>query len=117
MAGIMRYVQFSTGPWAPQSRAQRVISRVLGLVIPKANPDFESSYERVTHFWLELNDAGEVLREIAFDPDGQPIAAAPLGENHGIFTDHLTAPAPLGADVDRSAFEQAWLALQQRTGL
>jgi hypothetical protein len=77
-------------------------------VVPHANPDFEVVYQRVTHWWLEVNDAGEVTREVGFDVADRPIAAAPLGDNHGIFTDLDGAPRGLGQLIPPELFEEVW---------
>jgi hypothetical protein len=62
----------------------------------------------VTYWWLEVNDAGKVTREIGFDSYGRAVAAAPLGNNPGIFTDSDHAPHGLGEPVSLTEFEQAW---------
>jgi hypothetical protein len=113
----MRYVHFHTGQSSPPTRGQRLAMRYLSTVLPVANPDFEEAYDRVTDWWLEVDDAGQVQREVGLDAAGAPAAAAPLGRNVGVFTDQAGAPEPLGAALDPAAFEAAWMAVATRLGL
>ena len=100
----MRYVTFRAGPWPKQGALIKGLARIL----PLANPDFESAYENVVSWWLELDDENVVHRELAFNASGSAVAAAPLGRNFGIFTDLDSAPDGLGAEVDASSFEKVW---------
>jgi hypothetical protein len=110
----MRIATFNAGPW-PKLRGWRGIGWwVLNRLLPRANPDLDPVYEHVTHWWLEVDDQGVVAREIGFDAGDRPIAAAPLGDNRGIFTDLDSAPAGLGAGVEPTAFEQAWKDVRAR---
>ncbi|MBX3586451.1 MAG: hypothetical protein KF796_07385 [Ramlibacter sp.] len=86
---------------------------MLRRILARANPDFDSAYARVENWWLELDENNNVCRELAFDASGQPIAASPLGDNTGIFTDLGGAPNGWGAAVDPSEFERVWLRFEQ----
>lgn len=82
---------------------------IAGRLLPQANPDFESAYQNeVTTFWLELDENNVVQREVALDASGRAVAAAPLGENCGIFFDLGSAPDGLGPEVDALSFEKKW---------
>ena len=109
-----RIHRFDAGPWPALSGWRRVLINGLALVIPRANPDLEPVYEHVTYWWLEIADDGLVSREVGFTREGRPIAAAPLGDNRGIFTDLNGAPDGLGAQVDADAFEVAWSDVTRR---
>lgn len=100
--------RFDTGPWPALRGWRQMLVRALTLVIPRANPDLEPVYEHVAYWWLEIGDDGLVAREVGFASDGRAIAAAPLGNNWGIFTDLDGAPRGLGPEVDAKAFEDAW---------
>jgi hypothetical protein len=85
------------------------VIEILRRLLPQANPDFEKVYQnQVVTWWLEIDDKNVVCREIAFDASGQAVAAAPLGENYGIFTDLDSAPEGLGPEIQASAFESTW---------
>jgi hypothetical protein len=100
----MKYRRFTIGPW--EKLPKSVLFRVLTFWIPKANPDFEDTFSEVEYFWLEIDDSGQVQREIGFNKSGEPVTAAPLGKNLGIFTDEARAPKPLEALVSRDDFER-----------
>lgn len=105
----MRYVIFECGPRRPKPGfVVKVFLQVLSAIIPQANPDFEVAYEATVRWWLEIDEHNVVNREIAFDRSGTPIAAAPLGDNVGIFTDLDSAPEGVGREVPASMFENAW---------
>lgn len=106
----MRRVTFNCGPWSEKG----IIARMLLRVMPRANPDFDTVYEKVTTWWLEIDNNNVVQREIAFDSSGMPVAAAPLGENFGVFTDLDSAPDGLGTEVEPSIFENTWLQFERK---
>jgi hypothetical protein len=108
----MRIARF--GPWRPATGWQRLVERGLRLVLAETSPDLDPTYERVTYWWLEVNDNGQVTREIGFDPSGRAVAAAPLGNSPGIFTDTDHAPDGLGEPVSMSHFEQVWSEVSSR---
>ncbi|HEX4909945.1 MAG TPA: hypothetical protein VFV64_04210 [Permianibacter sp.] len=76
-------------------------------IIPAANPDFEYLYEDVSVWWLELDENGIPVREIGFNLSGQPIVAAPLGENFGVFTDSAV-PCNGFNLLNESQFNEQW---------
>ena len=106
----MRYVAFICGPWGKPG----ILGRVLGKVLPQANPDFEHAYQCVTSWWLEIDETGQVQREIAFDVGQCPIAIAPFRQNFGVFTDLEGHPEPLGPELDALLFESAWQEVASR---
>lgn len=85
-------------------------------MLPKANPDFDTAYERVLYWWLEIDDSNQVQREIGFDQSGQAAAIAPWRDNMGIFTDHADAPDHTGPAVDPAEFEATWQAASATLG-
>ena len=110
----MRYVRFRSGPWPPLGAVGRVVQSAIGVLVPLANPDFEGRYETVDYWWLEIDEGGQVQREVAFTLDGEPVAVGPLGPNYGIFTDAEGAPSPIDGEVERGAFERAWTTVKVR---
>jgi len=111
----MRIARF--GPWRPAAGWRRLAERGLRAVLAEDNPDLDPAYEQVTHWWLEVNDEGLVTREIGFDSSGRALAAAPLGNNPGIFTDSDHAPAGLGEPVSATELERVWSEISPGTGL
>ena len=64
------------------------IERVLSLLVPKANPDFYSIYDKVVTWLIEYDDAkGYVNREIGLDENLQPILKGPYEKNLGFWID------------------------------
>jgi hypothetical protein len=102
------------GPWRPATGWRRLVERGLRALLAESNPDLDPAFEHVTCWWLEVNDDGRVTREIGFDPSGRAIAAAPLGENLGIFTDSDQAPNGLGEPVSATEFERVWSEVSSR---
>ena len=106
---LMRYASFRCGPWGRPPLAIELLVKGLSLILPTGNPDFDSAYrDEVVNWWLEIDEFNVVQREIAFDSSDHAVAAAPLGENCGIFTDLHSAPKDLGPEVDPSSFEETW---------
>jgi hypothetical protein len=110
----MRYASFKCGPWSRTGPVAGIVKTILERLLPQANPDFERSYQEVVDWWFELDDKNVVHREVAFNASGRAIAAGPLGENYGIFTDLDSAPEGLGPEVDASTFEQRWQEVRDR---
>ncbi len=106
----MRYVVFICGPWG----APGILGRILRKLLPQANPTFEHAYQSVTSWWLEIDNAGQVQREIGFDAGERPIAIAPFRQNYGIFTDLEGHPEPLGPELVASLFESVWQEVASR---
>lgn len=113
----MRVHRFDCGPWPGETGWLRWLARGLRFLLPQANPDFGNRYERVTNWWLEVDESGVVHREIGFDQTGDVLVAAPLGRNIGVFTASDGVPEPLGAVVDPGEFERMWSEFQNRGGI
>lgn len=80
----------------------------LGSILPKNDPDFFIQRESVAYWWLELDEAGVVKREIGFASEGSPLRFAPVGENWGVFVGEDVHPADLAEEVSEASFEEAW---------
>ena len=58
------------------------------MLVPKANPDFDSIYDKVVIWLIEYDDAkGYVNREIGLDENLQPIVKGPYEKNLGFWVD------------------------------
>lgn len=55
--------------------------------IPKANPDNEKLYPKVSEWLLELNEKNEPIREIGLDESAKTLFVAPDDRNTGFWTD------------------------------
>lgn len=109
MKNNLSYGKFTTGPWEENHRLINIFIRIFTFWIPKANPDFEKKFRNVNFFWLEIDNNNHVLREIGFSHAGEPLTAAPLGDNWGIFTDLNSAPEPLEDEITPEEFDRFFL--------
>lgn len=56
----------------------------------------------------EVNDAGEIEREVGLDADGRIIHRSPSAQSaHGLF-DNQRVEAPNGTELEQEAFEDFW---------
>ncbi len=71
---------------------KNTFTKILTMLIPKANPDFEHLLNQVDFWKIEFDKIENLIwREIGFDKDGVSIVAMPLGKNYGYWVDnHLT---------------------------
>jgi len=106
--GKMRFVTFRCGPWRKLNRLERLLTFPLRLLRSKETRDYTAALEQVVDWWFEIDENGIVRREIAFDASGEAIAAAPLGDNWGVFGELDEAPRGLGPEVDQAEFEATW---------
>ena len=108
----MRYLEIDIGlptteptlPWW---------EKLLRLIIPAANPDLESYYNRTQIWCLEIKDNGEPVREIGFDPTGTAIVLGPIAGNFGYLIDSSDDWSDEATDSLEAAkrFEAEWKAL------
>lgn len=49
----------------------------------KANPDNEKYYPQVKKWLIEIDDDGQVIREIGLDVEGNPLFSSPNNRNWG----------------------------------
>ncbi len=86
---MFTYVSTSldAGRWRRGAGPTRMLRSLLEDVLPLPNPDFETRYEAVFEWLLEIDEAtGLVQREIGLDESGEPIVIAPYRENIGFWT-------------------------------
>ena len=89
----MTYIKFNY----PSSREnedghlKRIIKRtiifLLGLIFPKANPDFDRVLAKVHDYLIEFDDNGIPNREIGLDNFGKVLFIAPWKRNRGFWVD------------------------------
>jgi len=78
---------------APKNRFKKIILevfiKVISIIIPKANLDFEHLIDKVDFWKIEFNLRENITeREIGFDNKGVSIIAMPMGNNYGFWTDN-----------------------------
>ncbi|MBP6531316.1 MAG: hypothetical protein KA260_14430 [Burkholderiales bacterium] len=85
------------------------LAGVFSKILPHANPDFDSRLAEVSEWWIETDDAGVPLREIAFDANGLAIFGLPFGTNYGYLTDSNMNFSDLANEsAIEAAFEDQW---------
>jgi hypothetical protein len=88
---------------------KRLVTRLLGFVVPKNDPDFMLLESDVAYWWLELDAVTLVAkREIGFEAEGSPVRYAPAGRNWGIFVGEELSGSHLSEILEAHAFETAW---------
>jgi hypothetical protein len=97
-----------------ESYIKRILTNIIGLVIPKANPDFENKIKLVAFWLLEFEDENSIpVREIGIADDGQTILKMPYGRNYGYWTDnnlnyHDFSKLFFKESVTKQFFEEKW---------
>ena len=90
---------------------------LLFFFVPRANPDFEPLFPRIRRWYVEVDEAGESVRELGLDEQGTAITAGPWKRNFGFWTD---SPGPFPADMaeplSQAQFEQAWASIAGNRG-
>ena len=81
----MRYLEIDVGPWS--DKPPPWWCRILQKIIPAANPELETYYQKTRKWWLEVDDEGKPQREIGFDAEENPIVLGPIGRNYGFLVD------------------------------
>ncbi|MBQ6208921.1 MAG: hypothetical protein IJK42_04000 [Prevotella sp.] len=67
---------------------QSFINRILEMLLPKANPDFNGLYHQVKTWYVEYDiEKQHTNREVGTDDDGHVIVKAPFGRNLGLWVD------------------------------
>jgi len=71
------------------AKFKKVIRRLIWLIIPKANPDFDHKIQLVSKWLLEFEDNSSIpSREIGLDQDGNVIVKMPYKKNYGYWIDN-----------------------------
>jgi hypothetical protein len=111
----MSVIATSLGIGQRRSHRHPILRRLLRLVLPVANPDFESLYPSVQLWWVELNASGVPQREVGFNASGEPVVAGPLGQNFGFWTDSpMTFSVGEHPQVAEQAFAEVWASFERR---
>lgn len=72
-----------------KSYLKRIAERILLLILPNANPDFDRLLDEVESWEIEYDlEENCVQREIGFNKNSQAILATPLNSNYGFWADN-----------------------------
>lgn len=104
----MRYLRINVDP--PATKPVPWLARLLGKLLPAANPDLEGLFDQAQIWWLEVDDAGRPQREIGFDKQGTAIVLGPVGRNYGFLVDSNDNWKDYEGDSDEAArdFQKTW---------
>ena len=88
----MKYLRFKydLGPIPKYSFLEKILIKLVEIVIPKANPDFEESYHYVETWYIEYDEKYEedgTIREVGRDAYGRIIVKDPDDRNYGCWND------------------------------
>ena len=108
-----RYVTAKLGPWLPPGRFERLLGAIH---FPKSDQRFYSVAEKITDWWLELNELHQPQREIAFDGQGNALYISPYRADIPIFLNAGCSPDEVLGEVDALSFEREWQAMLRRLG-
>ena len=68
---------------------RKIIKKILAILLPVSNPDFEEKLDKVRYWLLEFENNNDYpIREIGLDEDNCPIVKMPYKENYGYWTDN-----------------------------
>ena len=105
----MRYYSTVLATNFPASDWRVQLFYLLFFFIPRANPEFEPLFRKVRCWYVEIDDAGNAVRELGLNEDGTPITAGPWLRNYGFWTD---SPGPFptesAEELSQVKFDQAW---------
>lgn len=94
----------------PEERSfvERVI-RILLFFIPRANPEYESKMHLVREWLIEFDQAGNPVREIALDEQGQFLFGGPNSRNYGFWPDtNMRLDDFEGEPFEKEVFLDLW---------
>ena len=83
----MRYGSTTKATHFPPPDWRIKLTKVVFCFIPAANPDSERLFPEVKQWFLEVDDDGSSLREVAVDAEARPLFRSPEGRNTGFWTD------------------------------
>ena len=108
----MHYVATSLGVPMPRIGWRERLAYSLLWFIPRANPNNEPLYPRVSRWFLELDETGQPVREIGLDASGTPLFSAPNKRNFGFFTDSSAKFSATDlVPIDKDEFQSLWEAV------
>jgi hypothetical protein len=117
-----RYIRFPVN-WKSEDSPGNpgLFQKLLGKIIPEANPDFDRYIQMVETWLLEIDCRTRYpSREIGLDKNGKTIVILPFGGNYGYWTDNDLyledfKSAFKVTDITNGQFEKAWVAFSNVT--
>jgi hypothetical protein len=110
--GIPKRRYFSTiraTEWSPPDLKQKLVYALLWF-IPRANPDYD--FTAVRKWYVEVDENGQPIREIALNEHGAPLFGAPWRNNFGFWIDSEgPLPSEGTQEIDEASFMAAWSTL------
>ena len=111
----MKYIKIkiSSQEWKI-SKFQSIFLKILYIVFPVANPDFEKVIDQVREWYIEFDEDEPIpIREIGVDENSKVIAKMPYKNNYGYWTDNsLTYDDFLErfdtTEISQADFEDKW---------
>ena len=100
---------------------ENALTKILTVIIPKANPDFDHKIGEVKEWILEVDDEdGTPIREIGLDDRGFVTMIMPWKDNYGFWTDSPVEIDRLAKSremvfSDKEEFERLWKEFEART--
>lgn len=118
----MKYIKFKTPKNISETKKEgifekyffNVISFILNIIIPKANPDYETLIDKVQYWLLECEiESGIPEREIGIDKNENVIVKMPFKDNYGYWTDNNLKFNDFiekfrAFEIEQSDFETNW---------
>lgn len=115
----MRYIKVKSKGGVEDKKGNVIMKLILSflkLVVPKANPDYDSKIDLVSYWLLEFEDEHSTPeREIGLNSNEDVIMKMPYKDNYGYWVDnnltfddfHKTFEV---VDITKEFFEEKWIA-------
>ncbi len=97
-----------------KNKENNFFEKLLSLIIPKANPDFDDKIHKVSDWLLEFkNEKSTPNRELGLDVTGNIIVKMPYKKNYGYWTDNSLTYNDFKKNfnyknIDKNIFEKYW---------
>lgn len=114
----MKYLRFNynLGAIPEYSFFEKILIKIVRIVIPEENPDFRESYHFVETWYIEYDETSEndgVCREVGRDAFGRIIIKTPDDRNYGYWNDTNMGIGDFieqmhAEFISQEEFESAW---------
>lgn len=110
----MIYIIFENPQESRGQNKKSILTKIISLFIPRANPDFDNLIEQTSFWLLEFDDEESIPnREIGLTMDGEVLLKMPHKNNYGYWLDnHLTYSDFKNSftvnNISKEFFEEKW---------